>query len=114
MKKRDPRLYVEDILEAIDAIERYTKGLSKEEFFQNDLVQDGVMRRLEIIGEAARQLSKEMPSLSRAIPWRRITGFRNILAHEYFGVVLDRVWNVVHEDLPPLKVQLEEVRNHLG
>ena len=114
MKQRDPRLFIEDILLSISAIERYVSDLSKEEFAEQDLIQDAVVRRLEIIGEAARQLPTELRDLYPDIPWRRIAGLRNRLTHEYFGIVVDRVWNVVQDDLPTLKTKIEDIQSRLA
>ena len=98
----------------MDAIERYVSHLSKEEFAEQDLIQDAVVRRLEIIGEAARQLPTELRDLYPDIPWRRIAGLRNRLTHEYFGIVVDRVWNVVQDDLPTLKTKIEDIQSRLA
>ena len=111
--KRDPRLYLDDIIQAIAAIERYTQGLTKQDFDQNELVQDGVLRRLEVIGEAARHIPQELQTQAPEIPWRRIVGMRNRLTHEYFGILIDRVWNVVQQDLPPLRSKIQELREAL-
>ena len=101
--KRDPRLYLQDIAQSIEDIESYTVGMTESEFRASRLVQDAVVRRLEIIGEAARQLPAEVRSQYPAIPWRRIVGLRNRLTHEYFGILIERIWHVIERDLPLLK-----------
>lgn len=112
--KRDPRLYLEDILAAITAIDKYTEGLTRHEFDQDQLIQDAVLRRLEIIGEATRQIPKELLDQFPQIPWRQIAGIRNRLTHEYFGIILDRVWKVLREDLIPLKEAVIRMKDSLS
>ena len=103
MSRRDPRLFLADILEAIEKIERYTRGLSREALWQDDLVADAVVRNLEIIGEAARYLPDELRGKAADIDWRRVVGLRNVVVHEYFAIDLDVVWVVVKRNLPQLK-----------
>jgi uncharacterized protein with HEPN domain len=100
--KRTQNLYLQDVRESIIAIEEYTQDLTKENFFSNRQVQDAVARRLEIIGEAVKSISDDFKNKHPQIPWKKIAGMRDIIAHEYFGVKLDRVWTVVKEDLPAL------------
>jgi uncharacterized protein with HEPN domain len=97
------QVLVRHILGAVDRIEQYTNTLSKTDFFANYLVQDAVMRNLEIIGEACRSIRSEVKEKYPEIPWRSITAMRNKLIHEYFGVDIEAVWNVVQLDLPELK-----------
>ena len=111
---RDPRLYVEDILYSINSIEQYVSSLSEEEFYRNEMLQDAVVRRLEIIGEAARNLPAELRRQYPDIPWRRIIGLRNIISHEYFRTVLSRIWEVIQRDIPHLKARVAEIRQELG
>ena len=112
--KRDARLYLDDILESIQAIEDYTQGVTQQQFNANRLLQDGVVRRLEIIGEAAGHLPKDLTDRYSDIPWRRITAMRNRLSHEYFGVLLERVWEVIERDLPILKVNIRKMIEDLS
>lgn len=90
--KRDLRLYLDDILDCIDKIEKYTGDTTEDGFYNDVLLQDGVIRRLEIIGEAAKHVPQRLRSKHPGIPWPDIVGMRNRLTHEYFGVHLQRAW----------------------
>lgn len=106
MNKRDIRLYLNDIEESISAIEDYTRTLTENQFCSNRQVQDAVIRRLEIIGEAVKNIGENFRSKYPSITWKKIAGMRDIVAHEYFGVKLNRIWKVIVEDLPDLKQKL--------
>ena len=99
---RDYRLYVDDILEAVKRIRGYVRDMDYKTFSSDLKTQDAVIRNLEIIGEAARHLSPEMTSRAPMIEWPKIMGLRNILTHEYFGVNLVIIWDVVEHKLDPL------------
>ena len=107
--KKDPFVLIEHIKESITAIEDYTHGISREGFLSTPQIQDAVIRRLEIIGEAANKLDPEFAEQFANIPWYEIAAMRNILIHEYFGVDLDQVWNTIKKDIPELKRQLEKI-----
>ena len=107
--KKDPYVLIEHIRESITAIEDYTRGISREGFLNAVQIQDAVIRRLEIIGEASNKLDSEFTEQFPNIPWYEITAMRNILIQEYFGVDLDQVWNTVKKDIPVLKRQLENI-----
>jgi len=102
--RRDPRLYLEDILEAIAQIGEYTSGFDYAEFAQDRKTQDAVVRNLEIIGEAAGRLQEEVKAAAPDIEWRKVVGLRNILAHQYFGVSLPVVWDILQNKLGPLEM----------
>lgn len=106
---KDDSIFVRHILESIDHIISFSNGLSKEEFLNNRLKQSAIIRELEIIGEASKNLSVEFRKKSKAIEWSLIAGFRDKLIHHYFGINLERVWNILEKDLPNLKRELERV-----
>jgi len=88
---REYRAYLKDIAEAIDSIETYTANLSFEKFKADKLIQDAVVRNLEIIGEAANHIPKKIINTVPEVEWKKITGLRNLLIHEYFGIDIDIV-----------------------
>lgn len=108
-EEKDPKIFLVYILESINEIERNTKNLSQDKFLKLTTIQDAVMRRLEIIGEAVKNLpisfKKKYPEMS----WKKIAGLRDILIHEYFGVNLILVWKIVNKDIPKLKKQILEL-----
>lgn len=109
MPKRDPDLLLEDILSAVRKIERYIAGMDEELFRKDDKTVDAVVRNLEIIGEATRHLPEDFLAQHPDVPWRQIAGMRNRLVHEYFGVDLDLIWQVVRQHLPQLQARLEDL-----
>jgi len=108
--KKD-KAYLKHILDAISDIEKFTEGVTKEEFYGNKEKQYAVLRALEIIGEATKNLSEELKAKHRQVPWREITGMRDKLIHEYFGVNLELVWETIKSDLPKLKEKVSRILN---
>jgi uncharacterized protein with HEPN domain len=100
---------IEDILEALDKVDRYITGMDYDAFLADEKTVDAVERNFEIIGEAVANLPTEVRVRYPTIPWDKMRGLRNILAHEYFGVDLSIVWQTALEDLPPLRPQLERI-----
>ena len=107
--KADQSAFLNHILDAIKKIEKYIKDIDEESFKKNDLVQDGVIRQIEIIGEAVKRLSDELKNDSSHIPWQDIAGMRDKLIHDYFGVDIDTVWLTVEKDIPDLKENIKRI-----
>ncbi len=107
MPKRDPDLLLEDMLAAAQKIERYTSGIDQESFRQDEKTIDAVVRNLEVLGEVARQLPGDFLVQHPDVPWHQIAGLRNRIVHEYFGLDLELIWQVVQHDLPQLRIWLE-------
>lgn len=106
---RDYKLYLDDILEAVKRIERYSKDLTLERLKKDTLVLDGIVRNLEIIGEAVKNIPGEIKDKKPEIEWKKISGLRDILAHEYFGIDTEVVWDIVQNKLPILKNQINRI-----
>jgi uncharacterized protein with HEPN domain len=111
--KRTDVVYLQDILDAIERIEKYVVDVSFEEFSRHHLLQDGVVLRLEMIGEACNGLSDHFQDAHPEIPWGQIVGMRNRLAHGYFDINLRVVWDAATVDLPLLKTQVRKWRDEL-
>ena len=107
--KTDQSVFINHILDAINKIEKYIQGIDEEAFKNNDLVQDGVIRQIEIIGEAVKRLSDDLTSQSPDLPWQDIAGMRDKLIHDYFGVDIDTVWLTVKKDIPDLKQEIKRI-----
>ena len=101
--------YLYHILDAIARISEYLRDVTEEDFQRRYLIQDGVIRQMEIIGEATKQLSKELRGKYAHIPWGDIAGMRDKLTHHYFGVDMGEVWLTAIEDIPALKVEVERI-----
>ena len=110
MSKRSDDLLIMDMLESIEKIILYTKGLSESDFVRNSEKADAVIRNIEVVGEAAGKLSDEFQADHSGIPWSQIVSMRNRLIHGYFGVSLLTIWQVVCVDLPDLYDKLKKLR----
>lgn len=109
MSSRDWHFRIQDILKSIQKIETFIDGMTASQFKKNELVIDAVVRNLEIIGEASKNISLSTRRLYPNIPWNQMNGMRNILIHEYFGVDVATVWHTAKIHLPILKKQLESI-----
>lgn len=102
---------LEDIIEAMDRIERYTQDLDYSAWLNDEKSIDAVIRNLEIIGEAASHVPGEIQKQNSDVPWKEIKGIRNILAHEYFGVDNEIIWKTIQDDLPSIRPRIEKILN---
>jgi len=111
---REWRLYVADMKACCERVNLYTSGLSREEFEKKRMAYDATLRNLELLGEAARHVPDEVRALAPDIPWRRIVGVRNILIHGYLGIDNDIIWDVVRNEIAPLRKSLEKLEATAG
>lgn len=110
---KDDRLYLVHILECLSRIEQYTGG-GKESFMRDTKTQDAVLRNLQTLAESTQHLSTSLKTAHPEVSWQRIAGFRNVLAHEYLGINIARVWEIVEHGLPELKQQVKGILQELG
>lgn len=106
---KNPQVFLKHILESIEWIEKETKGLSKDKFIKDIPTQDATIRRLEIIGEAVKNLPSDFKRKYPDTPWQRIAGLRDKLIHGYFGIDLELVWEIIQKNLPPFKKQIQQM-----
>jgi uncharacterized protein with HEPN domain len=111
VSKRDYKLYLEDIIESIDRIEKYISNMNYNNFSKSDITIDAVVRNFEIIGEASKQLPKKVKDKYRDVEWQAMIDFRNVIIHEYFGVSLKIMWDIIKNELPTLKRNLKRALN---
>ncbi len=105
----ESKVYLEDILVSIERIETYTRDFSYEEFAKNYLIIDAVVRNLEIIGEAVKKLPVELKDKYSEVEWKKVAGLRDILIHEYSGVDLRIVWDIITHKVPELKRVIKKI-----
>ena len=100
---KDDQLYLIHISECIERIEAYVSGIDKRAFMASSLVQDAVIRNLQIMAESTRRVSDRLKEAQPKIDWHKIAGFRNILVHDYLGIDVETVWNIVVKEIPTVK-----------
>jgi uncharacterized protein with HEPN domain len=110
---KDDRVYLKHILDAITHVERYV-SVGRDEFMSKSHWQDAVIRQLEIVGEATKRLTPELRERHPAVPWRLVTGLRDVLIHDYMGVRLAAVWKIAQTDLPEFKKQIASILKELA
>jgi uncharacterized protein with HEPN domain len=114
MSKRSAQLLLADIVSAINKIEHYTSGFTREQFLEDERTSDAVVRNLEIIGEATRQLPDEYKQQHSSIPWTQMAGLRNRIVHAYFGIDLDIIWSIIQDDLIRLREQAQTLLDEMN
>jgi len=105
---KDDNLYLIHIIECIARIEEYTIN-GKSEFLSSSLIQDAVIRNLQIMTESTQKLSENLKQTYPDVGWRQLSGFRNVLAHDYLGLNLERVWEVIESDLPTFRISMNDI-----
>ena len=109
MSERSAEVLLEDILECLAKIRRYTQGMDEKQFIENNLVTDAVLRNIEVIGEACSKLPESFVEAHPEIEWRKIIGMRNRLIHGYFGTSLKLVWQTIQLNMPDLQNKLTQL-----
>lgn len=107
---KDITVYLDDILEAIDKIKEYVGDMDEASFSQSSVVEDAVIRRLSIIGEAAAKIPENVRKDFPDVPWRKIVGLRNVVIHEYSGISMGRVWLVIQNELLKLQDSITQMK----
>ena len=107
--KNDPVIFLDHILQSIKIIEEDTAGFSKEQFLSRRTIQDAVIRNIEVMGEAAKNIPDDFRRKYESVPWKEIAGTRDKVIHGYFGVDLNIVWDVIRADLPKLKKEIKHI-----
>ena len=113
MNKKDDLVYIRHILESIDAIEEFSKGLNKEDLVSSRLKQSAIVREIEVIGEATKNISSGLKNKNSDIEWKAIAGTRDKMIHHYFGVDLDIVFSIAKKEIPILKKQMIRIGKDL-
>jgi uncharacterized protein with HEPN domain len=109
MKQSDDLALLGDVLDAIRRIESYTREVDKKDFLENFMMQDAVMHQIEIIGEASNSIAEEFQDKHSHLPWMQMRAIRNKIVHDYRGINLQIIWDTVQNDLPALKLQVQEL-----
>lgn len=112
--EKDDTIYLRHILDATNIVEEYLQGVDEAKFKATRLLQDGVIRQIEVIGEAVRHISKDLRRTYPEIPWQDVAGMRDKLIHDYFGIDIEKVWLTAQEDLPVLKEQVVGILKDYG
>ena len=111
--KKDPLVFLSHILDSIELIESYSRGKTEFDLMNSIGLQDKIIRRIEIIGEAVKNLPEDLKGDHPEVPWRDLAGMRDIVAHQYFGVDLETVWLVAKDELPELKAKIQKIKSDL-
>lgn len=107
------KIRLQHILDAIEEIENYTRGVNISEFTANSMMFNATLRQLEIMGEAANRLSDNLLAENDDVPWAKIIGLRNLVIHEYFGIDDIMIWNIIHTNIPPFKLRIAVILQNI-
>lgn len=107
---RNLKLYLSDILKSIDKIQKSTKNVDKKYLIEHEIVFDGIVLNLQVIGESVKQIPPRIREKSPHIPWRDIIGLRNIISHAYYLIDIDIIWDIIQTEIPPLKTAIEQIQ----
>ncbi|MTW87784.1 DUF86 domain-containing protein [Virgibacillus dakarensis] len=107
--QREPRVFLEDILSAAVKVEKFTRGVSYDDFLDNDLVFDAVIKNILVIGEATKNIPVEIRKMNPQVEWRKMAGMRDMMIHGYFSINYRIVWDVVQNKIPTLRQQVEQL-----
>ena len=113
MSEKNDLIFIKHIIESINAIGEFSKNMDKEELVSNRMKRDAIVREIEIIGEAIKNISDNLRKKYPSIPWRDIAGTRDKMIHHYFGVDLNIVWNIIKKELPELKEKIQKIEKEL-
>ncbi len=110
---RNYRIYLDDILSAMDSIEKFVKGMNLDEFREDDKTSSAVIRKFEIIGEATKNLPEEIKKEYSDVPWREMAGMRDKLIHFYFGIDYELVWTTIKQRIPNVKTIIKSIKEKI-
>jgi uncharacterized protein with HEPN domain len=113
MKVRDYRDYLQDIFDAVNDIENFVDNMTYEEFIKDRKTLNAVVRSIEIIGEASKNIPETMKAKHKELPWKQMAGMRDKLIHAYFGVDVETLWKAVKENIPPLRQSIQQMLKDL-
>ena len=107
--KKEPLIFIQHILENIQNIESFSESFSENEFTKDKLRQNAIIKSIETIGEASKNIPDSFRKKYSKVPWKKIAGLRDIIVHAYFGIDLNIVWEIIKNDIPKLKIQIEKI-----
>jgi len=107
---RDYKLFIQDVIDSIDKIQEYLKGITEEQFYKDTKLQDAVVRRLEIIGEAVKNIPQVVKKTNKDIPWAQISNYRDFITHSYFVASSRRVWEVATKEISKMKESFQKIK----
>lgn len=114
MNQKDDSIFIKHILSSIEAIEEFSKNLKKDDLYKDRLRQSAIIREIEVIGEAAKNISKSIKDKYKTVPWKEISGARDKMIHHYFGIDLEIVWDIIRVGIPELKTQMLKIKRELN